>query len=145
MIASGLVENMNRDLDEGGATLRDEGRKQYGLSLIRQIEGTAMRVQNPDRALNNQAVKLARADALGKGFAQAVKKIKDPVFLDLKIRALPLQLADASREGIQHHQERDKGAEKQRQEDVCPHGATSETTLMVRSLYPYPKRSAHAA
>jgi hypothetical protein len=35
-----------------------------------------------------------------------VKKIKDPIF-DRR-SALPLQLADASREGIQHYQEREK-------------------------------------
>jgi hypothetical protein len=52
-----------------------------------------------------------------------VKEIENAILFDLKIRPLPLQLTYSPREGIQHHDEGHEGAEKQRKEDICPHGS----------------------
>jgi hypothetical protein len=63
-----------------------------------------------------------------------MKEIKDAILFDLKVRSLTFELADAPRKGIQHHQESQERAEKQREKDVCPHGDASERNLVVLSL-----------
>ena len=103
-----------------------------GSVLSIRYKGAAMRVQNADRALDDQPVKFGGANPLGKRLSQAMKEIEDAILLDLKISTLAFQLAYAPREGIQHHQKGHEGAEKQRKEDVCPHGDASGRTLVIR-------------
>src|SRR3954447_12748782 len=92
-----LLENMDRDFDEGRATLRDKRRRELTAGAFHHVKRSALRVQNPGSTFDDQPMQIGRANRFCEGFTEPVEKIEDESFLDLDffLRALQLPNPDA--------------------------------------------------
>ena len=54
-----------------------------------------MRIENADRAFDDQAMQIMRPDGVAKGFAETVEEIEDQSFLDLDFLVRAFEAADA--------------------------------------------------
>ncbi len=54
-----------------------------------------MCIENADRTLDDQPMEIVRPDDVAKGFAEAMEKIEDEIFLDLDFLLRALELQDA--------------------------------------------------
>ena len=78
----------------GGQPLEIKAGIKLVPGAIREVKRAAMRIENADRAFDDQAMQIVRPDDVAKGFAEAVEEIEDEVFLDLDFLLRALELAN---------------------------------------------------
>src|SRR5690348_3506996 len=79
----GLLQNPFRDINERRTTARKKCRHQPHPAAIDEIERAAVRIEDADRAFDDQPMQVMGPNDIAKGFAEPVEKIENEIFLDL--------------------------------------------------------------
>ena len=89
-----LLQDAVGHFDQRRTTLGKECRLQARPGAIGHVKRAAVRIEDADRAFDDQAMQIMRPDDIAKGFAEAVEEIEDEIFLDLDFLVRAFEAAD---------------------------------------------------
>ena len=92
-----LLQDAVGHFDQRRAALGKKCRLQARPGAIGDVKRPTVRIEDADRAFDDQAMQIMRPDDIAKGFAEAVEEIENEIFLDLDFLVRAFEAADAPR------------------------------------------------
>ena len=113
----------------GGQPLERKAGFKLRPGAIGQVKRATVRIEDADRAFDDQAMQIMRPNDIAKGFAEAVEEIEDEIFLDLDFFVRAFEAADAPALPLISQQPADERSDEQPEKKKA-HGSRSEITSL---------------